>query len=70
MVCTFRLWKRQEKVEKKEKRQDEKVCLLRMILLATEHGEKNEFGRRFLGVPVNSGFAGFRFWEKSPKTRK
>ena len=70
MVVTFRLWNRQEKGEKKEKRQDEKVCLLRMNLIAREHGEKNVFGRWFLGTPVNSGFAGLRFWEKSPKTRK
>ena len=58
MVVTFRLWNRQEKGEKKEKRQDKKVCLLRMILLATEHGEKNEFGRWFLAIGLFAGFVG------------
>ena len=33
-MSPFRLWNRQEKGEK---RQDKKVCPLRMILLATEH---------------------------------
>ena len=53
MVVTFRLWNRQEKGEK---RQDKKVCPLRMILLATEHGEKNVFGRWFLAIGLFTGF--------------
>ena len=51
MVVTFRLWKRQEKGEKKEKRQDEKVCLLRMNLIAREHGEKMFLGGGFWERP-------------------